>query len=125
MNIYLKSNVADYETIALVDSGATRTIIPKDFAEILSLGYLMNPDGKRVRSETIGAGAVFYCNKAVVQRLAVKKHTTPFCTPTNIQALVPENKGVLDYVILGRDYLFKRFDITFHESRQQMSFTRI
>jgi hypothetical protein len=121
----MKSPVADYETIALVDSGASKTIVPLDFAEILSLDYLNMRDGSLMKSETVGAGATFYCNTGILQKLVVKKQTTPFCTLTNVQVLVPENKGVLDYVILGRDYVFNRFDITFHENRQKITFTRI
>jgi len=30
----------------------------------------------------------------------------------------------LPYVVLGRNYLFKRFDITFYENRHKMSFQR-
>ena len=125
VNLYLKSTTADYETIALVDSGATKTIIPLDLGEILSLQYEKAKDGSLLKSETVGAGATFFCNTAILQRLVIKKHTTSFCMLTNVQVLVPENRGVLDYVILGRDHVFNRFDITFHERRQKITFTRI
>jgi hypothetical protein len=125
VNIYLKSATADYDTIALVDSGATRTIIPLDLAEILSLQFERVKDGSLWKAETEGAGATFYCNAAILQRLVIKKHTAPFCSLTNIHVLVPENRSVLPYVVLGRDYVFNRFDITFHETRQKITFTRI
>ena len=125
VNVYLRSGTTDYDTIALVDSGATRTIIPLDLAEILSFQYERKPDGSLLKFETEGAGATFYCNFALLQRLVVKKHTTPFCSLNNVHVLVPENKGVLPYVVLGRDYIFNRFDITFHENRQKITFTRV
>ena len=125
VNIFLKSPASEYDTIALVDSGATKTIIPLDLAEILSLEYMTKKDGSLAKAETHGAGSTFNCNFAILQRLVVKKHVTPFCVLSNIPILVPENKGVLPYVVLGRDYVFTRFDITFHEKRQKMTFTRV
>ncbi len=125
VNLYLKSAIADYDTIALVDSGATKTIVPLDLAEILLLEYEKAKDGSLLKAETEGAGATFYCNFAILQRLVIKKHTTPFCTVMNAHVLVPEKKGVLPYAVLGRDYIFNRFDITFHERRQKMTFTRL
>lgn len=124
VNIYLKSSTADTETIALLDTGATRTVLPREYADILSLQYLRAEDGGFERSETVGAGGTFYCLTALLQRLSVMKRYRPFCTLTNIRVLVPETEGIIPYVILGRDYVFNRFDITFHERRQKVTFTK-
>jgi hypothetical protein len=124
VNIYLKSPTADTETIALLDTGATKTLLPLEYAQILSLQYLTDDKGNLLKIETVGAGGTFYCLLALLQKLCVKKKTKSFCTLTNIRVLVPAKEGVIPYVILGRDYVFNRFDITFHENRQKVTFTK-
>lgn len=124
VQVYLKSPVANTNTIGLVDSGATKTILPQEYGEILSLQYEKDASGRLLRSETIGAGGTFFCLVATLQKLALKRDVVPFCTLTNVPVLVAEPEGALPYVILGRDYVFSRFDITFHERRQKMTFTR-
>ncbi len=118
VHIYLKSSEADYETIGLVDTGATKTLIPREFAEELSLKY------KKQLAETVGAGGTFNCQMATLEKLVLLKNVTPFCTYMNIDVLVPEREGILPYAILGRDYIFHRFDVTFHERREKMTFTK-
>ncbi len=118
VQIYLKSRKADSSTIALVDSGATRTMMPRELSEVLSLEF------QEGRVETEGAGGRFYSDIARLERLSIMKNVTPFCTLVGIEVLVPERPGILPYVVLGRDYFFNRFDITFHERRQKMAFRK-
>ena len=38
---------------------------------------------------------------------------------------IPKEEGKLPYVILGRDHVFPKFDIAFHESSRKFTFTRV
>lgn len=119
VHIYLKSSNIEFETVGLVDSGATQTLIPKEIADTLQLDY------KEETVDVEGAGATFPTRMAILARLKLLKNVTPFDSYTRIKVLVPERDGTLPYVILGRDYVFRRFDITFHENRQKMTFRKI
>lgn len=125
VHIYMRSPTVDTETVALLDTGATKTILAKEYADILSLEYVKDEQGNLIESETVGAGGTFICHVAYVQRMSLKKRTASFCTLTNIPVLVPEREGVVPYVILGRDYVFNRFDITFHETRKKVTFAKL
>jgi hypothetical protein len=45
VHIYLKSRTIDTETVALLDTGATKTILLKEYADILALGYIKDDHG--------------------------------------------------------------------------------
>lgn len=124
-HIYLKSPITDTEAVGLLDTGATKTILPREYANILSLVYIRDEKGNLVESEVVGAGATFICHVANLQRLSLKKKAASFCTLCNILILVPDQEGRIPYVILGRDYVFNRFDVTFHERRQKVTFTKV
>lgn len=120
VHVRIESPREHIETDALVDSGATRTLIPKEIAEILpSLKY------KEQRAEVTGAGGVFLARVTRLKKLALIKNVTPFANFVETEVLVPDHEGILPYVILGRDYVFRRFDITFHENRRKLTFTEI
>jgi len=104
----------------LVDSGATKTLIPKEISEILpSLKYI---EGS---TEVTGAGGVFFAKKTTLKKLVLIKNVTPFATFNQPEVLVPEHEGILPYVILGRDHMFRRFDIIFHEKRRKVTLIEI
>ncbi|MEM3727793.1 MAG: retropepsin-like aspartic protease [Candidatus Bathyarchaeia archaeon] len=120
VHVRIESPEEHIETDALVDSGATRTLIPKEIAEILpSLKY------EEQRAEVTGAGGVFLARVTRLKKLTLIKNITPFAHFVEIEVLVPDHEGILPYVILGRDYVFRRFDITFHEKRRKLTFTEI
>jgi len=106
------------ETVGLVDTGATQSLIPREIAEVLMLEY------EEGEGEVWGAGGVFTAQLAKLKKLVLLKNVTPFASFLEVKVLVPEREGILPYAILGRDYTFKRFDITFHEKRQKMTFTK-
>ena len=62
-----------------------------------------------VSIDVIGAGGIFKAKVTKLNRLSILKNVTPFATFRNIKVLVPEIEEALPYVILGRDYIFKRF----------------
>jgi hypothetical protein len=97
----------------------------KEHAEILGLTFEKDKQGKELKSETQGAGSTFNCRIATIHQIMAMKNVTPFCVLQDVKVRVPETNEIFPYVILGRDYIFKRFDVAFHESRHKMSFTRI
>src|SRR5712691_3304130 len=60
--IDLKSEHARYVTVALVDSGAERTFLQKQDAELLELKPVKKKDGTNWSGEALGAGATFTCD---------------------------------------------------------------
>jgi len=119
IHICIESLEESIETDALVDSGATKTIIPKEITELLpSLKY------EEQAAEVTGAGGIFGARVTRLKKLALIKNVTPFANFVQIEVLVPDHEGILPYVILGRDNVFRRFDVTFHERRRKLTFTK-
>jgi len=118
VHVRLESLSEIFETNALVDSGATGTLIPKEMADLLpSLEY------EEASAEVTGAGSKFSARQAKLKRITLIKNVTPFASFVEIKVLIPDSEGILPYVILGRDLVFHRFDITFHERRRRITFT--
>ena len=80
---------------------------------------------KKKKVETVGAGGIFQSLIAKLKVFEILKNETPFSIFGDITVLVPESKDVLPYVILGRDHIFRRFDITSHERREKIAFTKV
>lgn len=95
VHIGLASEKAAYDTIALIDSGATTTHIPREDAEILQLEYKKDDRGELRRMNTQGAGGDFMCNLATIKKLDVMKKLKPFTTFRSIEVLVPESRVAL------------------------------
>jgi|SRR5712692_824969 len=122
--IDLKSQRAHYVTVALVDSGAERTFLQKQDAELLELKPLKNQDGTNRSAEALGAGATFTCDIMIVPELRLMKGDDSFHTFRSVQVWVPRDLDKIPISILGRDTVFRHFDITFQEGRKQISFRR-
>ena len=101
-------------TTALVDSGATVTFIQPDLADALDLEVVERD------VSAVGAGGEFLNDirrfdleilkgQEVVHRISGKAH-------------VPKDSGKIPYVVLGRDYIFETYDITFQEIREMVGF---
>ena len=91
------------ETMALVDSGADVSVIPKDFAELLGLDI----SGKREKSNGLG-GEVEIVNSSMQVNVKYKHENYTFSIP--VQVIMEETKVP---VILGRDGFFDKFVIEF------------
>lgn len=109
----------EFRTIGLVDTGATSTLMPKEIADVLML------EREERNVEVTGAGGIFYSKPVTLRKLILFKDGSSFATWWNIKVLVPEDENVLPYMILGRDHLFKRFNVTFYEKRRKMAFEKI
>lgn len=109
----LRSQQGSLTTLGLVDSGSTNVFLPTEIAEIL--GLTLDP---ATAQPSVGAGGGFKC---VVCRVDVEllKGGNPFATFENFGVLVPTNPDAIPYVILGRDSVFMKFDVTFRERMQR------
>ncbi len=121
---YLRSPEAEFTSFALIDSGAIASFIQKEEADLLGLKPQKDAAGKEVTAEAEGAGGEFKCYETVVQELTVRKNGVPFHSYRGRQVLVPEKAETLPYSILGRDTIFKQFDITFRENNKLVVFKR-
>jgi hypothetical protein len=100
-------------TSALVDSGANCSFLPTDLAEIL--GLQLDPTGAH---GAVGAGGTF---QTVEFRVTIEltKAGRTFADFKDWPVLVPINREAIPYMVLGRDSVFRRFDVTFRELVQR------
>lgn len=114
--ISLKGNLqTSFEVIALLDSGADISVIPKDFAELLGL----NLEGERTKAFGIG-GEVQSIETKVY--LSISKGHEKY----NFQIPVKVILGEYDFpVILGREGFFDKFIIIFDQDKQRVSLKKV
>lgn len=110
LHVRLIGDVDTLTTIALVDSGATTTFIPPELAEAVVLRVVERD------VSAIGAGGSFLNDVCEFEVELLKKAETIYRIKG--EAHVPKETGKLPYVVLGRDYLFEIYDITFRERKQ-------
>lgn len=112
IHVELASEAEKLTTIGLLDSGATLSFIPYVIADILEL-IPENPESIDV--ETAGGSVEFF--PVTLKKLSLLAGGKIFSEFPNIQVLVPSQpERDIPYTILGRDYVFKRFHITFREN---------
>jgi hypothetical protein len=98
-------------TIGLVDSGSNVTFVPLELADILSLPI-------EREDSAVGAGGTFN-NTIRKVNIRLLKGNTSFASFPNFPVYVPMDQGRVPYVVLGRDSIFSKFDITFRENKQR------
>lgn len=107
------------KSVALIDSGATTNFIPRELAEILEL------DLSKIPKDAVGAGGAFSNIESRIEKLVlVKGISSVYEEFTDLFTYVPVKMGTLPYMILGRDTLFHRFDIKFHERQEKVTLKR-
>ncbi len=124
IRVSLKSDTDELSTIALVDSGSTDTLIPLELATLLSIEYTKGSNGSTLKVETTGAGGVFDCYRARIKHIGCVKEKHAFANLFGREILIPSRPDAIPYVILGRDTIFKKFDVTFSEKRHKLIFTK-
>ena len=108
-----------FTTVALIDSGATTTFVPTAMAEALQLNL------SKSISDAVGAGGVFPNIKSKLDSLElVKGKQSIFDQFNDVTVKVPTQEGAIPYMVLGRDLIFKRFDIKFEERNQKVILKR-
>jgi len=122
VNVIIESKLAT-GTRALVDSGATNTFIPYGLAE--TIGLLPDDKSKLRKAMTTGASGKFETLIIPLKNLQVFKENHVFETFHGLPVYVANDvKDPLPYVVLGRDSIFKRFDVSFCEDRRRIKFAR-
>jgi predicted aspartyl protease len=126
LHVHLKEK-NEIQTDALVDSGATATFIPNEIADVIGLlPETQEEKDKALKSEATAATSSFPTYVIKLAELRVIKGIHVFDTFREMNVHIPRTENIrLPYVVLGRNYLFKHFDITFHENRHKMSFQRV
>jgi len=111
LHVRLSRENLSLSTIGLVDSGSTTTFVPLELAEILSLPI-------ETESSAVGAGGSF---NNTIRRVDISllKGNSVFAEFPNFPVYVPTDAGRVPYVVLGRDSIFRKFDITFRENQRR------
>lgn len=101
-------------TIALVDSGATSTFVPPELAEAVGMETVRQGESAE------GAGGKFL-NDIAVFRFDLL-HGSERVYQLECESFVPKDPDRIPYVVLGRDSIFKVYDITFRENQEIVAF---
>jgi len=111
LHIRLSHGDLSLSTIGLVDSGSTTTFLPLELADILSLPI-------EREDSAVGAGGTF---RNTIRKVDIRllKGNTPFFKFDGFPTYVPLEEGRVPYVVLGRDSIFRAFDIIFRETQQK------
>lgn len=130
-HVRVKQGEKSFRTDALIDSGATTTFIPIELVNILGFG--LKPEGQDQTEEdkknypkhqAVGAGGVFDTYHVTIESIQVLKGTTSFFEMNNSVVAVPTTVGAIHYAVLGRDGIFKKYDIIFREKEEHVVFRR-
>jgi hypothetical protein len=111
IHVELSSDTETLTTIGLLDSGATNSFIPYEIADILGI---IPEQPACTDVETAGGSCSFI--QASLKKLSLLAGGRQYSEFPTIRILIPSQERDLPYVILGRDYVFKRFHITFKEN---------
>jgi hypothetical protein len=111
LHIRLSCGKSSLTTIGLVDSGSTTTFVPLEIAEMLSM-----PVEKT--DSAVGAGGRFD-NTIRRVKISVLKGKMAVAVFPDFPVYVPTEQDRIPYVVLGRDSIFRKFDITFRENIQR------
>ena len=111
VHVEVSSDTETFTTIALLDSGATMSFIPYEIAEILNINHR---NEVAIGVETAGGTCDFH--PLILKKLRLMSGSKSFSEFRNMRMLTPSPERDLPYVILGRDYVFKRFHIIFREN---------
>lgn len=110
----------NFRTTGLIDSGSTRTFIPKEFANIMDLDLTGQTD------IMVGANGSFKSTKSVIGRCFLRKGENQiFENFINLHVNVPVNTNTLPCMVFGRDSIFQKFNITFQEKNEKIILKRV
>ena len=128
VHIRLKQGEKSVRTDALVDVGSTDTFVPMDFMNMIEFNFdeQANQLGKKIKgyekTEVTGGGGKFQCYVVCLNAIQVLKGTFVFCDFNNVTILVPCELDAIPYAVLGRNTIFRRYDVTFREQMEQIIF---
>ena len=115
VNVKLVHKNQEIKTVALVDSGATSNFLPRELAEILDLDLSKEP------KDAVGAGGKFRNIDSLIGKCQlIKNKNSVFDEFTNLRTNVPVEPNTLPYMVLGRDSVFRKFNIRFMEIEEKI-----
>jgi hypothetical protein len=71
------------------------------------------------QAQAVGAGGKFQ-NTIRKVNISILKGTTPIVNFPSFPAYVPTEADRIPYVVLGRDSIFRKFDVIFRERQQRV-----
>lgn len=104
------------KVIALIDSGADNSVIPKDLAEILGLKE------EHTESETGGIGGKVKVRKS---RLGFRIKGVRESYSLDVPSLILQNPNADVPLLLGRHGFFEQFHITFKQNEEKIILKKI
>lgn len=120
VNVRLIHKTIAIKTIALVDSGSTSNFLPLELAEVLQLDLSNAPE------DAVGAGGNFESISTIIGKCRIIKGKNAIVEEfPNLLLHIPVKAGTLPYMVLGRDSIFRRFDIRFQERNEKFILKRI
>ena len=125
VELRMRSPSAEFGSVGLVDSGSDRTFVPKEEAELLGLKPQTLTDGTKRIAEALGAGGSFLCEIMALPEMRLMWHRVQFQDFHGLSVWVPQKNEDIPYTIIGRDIVFKRFEISFNESHRKITFRRV
>lgn len=134
IQVRLSANEKAFKTIALVDSGATASFIPRYATEVLELNQLnlldllgpgvRNADYEKDEIVVVGAGGSFRTYLVKIEKISLMKGQQIFAEFEECVVHVPAGSAEIPYMVLGRDSVFKEFNITFQEKKEKIVMRR-
>jgi len=119
VHVKLTHGSKSIKSVALVDSGATSNFLPRELADLLEIPLIEPP------KEAVGAGGPFKNIKSEIEKVVlVKGKNSAYDEFINLHILVPILPDTLPYFILGRDSIFRKFDIKFQERQEKIILKR-
>lgn len=105
----------------LVDSGSTRTYVPAAVADALGIAAkdCMAPAG---RSESLSGK--FTTLQAEISRMDIVNDNMIMDSFVRPVILITRANTAVDFVVLGRDHIFSRYDITFSERQKRLTLVK-
>jgi hypothetical protein len=79
---------------------------------------------KQEKHQAVGAGGLFGTYKVSIELIEVLKGRHAFCSFPNWTVLVPDKEGAIPHAVLGRDSIFRKFDVTYREKKEEIVFRR-
>jgi len=104
------------EVVALLDSGADNTVVPKDLAEVLGLKEM------DIDAETGGIGGKVKVRKSRL-RFRIKNERESYAMDVPVLVLQDKNSDVP--LLLGRHGFFEEFHITFKQDEEKIVLKKI
>lgn len=112
----------EFRTHGLVDSGADVCFIPRKIADILQIDLT---GAKKEASTGVGGKINTYKTKIYLEVIYRNMPVGIDMVDVTIPEKDPDDIDFKQNILLGRSQLFKKYEITFNESKKTIEFKRI